>query len=94
MIMWPDIVNGTFEMCGAPFIILSIIKLAKEKRVRGISWVHAGFFALWGYWNLFYYPHLNQWVSFIGGIAIVITNTIWLIQLVYYSNKEDLCQKT
>lgn len=82
--MLPDIINGSFEFFGAPFIVLSILKLAKEKKVHGISWLHAGFFALWGYWNLFYYPHLNQWFSFAGGVAIVIANTIWLAQLIYY----------
>jgi len=86
MVMWPDIVNGSYELLGAPFILLSVIKLAREKRVQGVSWVHAGFFASWGCWNLFYYPHLGQWFSFVGGIAIVIVNTIWLGQLIYYSS--------
>ena len=83
--MWPDIINGLYELSGAPFIFLSVIKLHREKKVAGISWIHAGFFATWGYWNLFYYPHLNQWFSFIGGVAIVIVNTIWLGQLLFYS---------
>jgi len=82
---WQDYANGLFELLGAPFIFLSVIKLYKEKSVRGISWVHAAFFASWGYWNLYYYPHLNQWMSFYGGVAIVLVNTIWLIQLIYYT---------
>src|SRR6185436_15953847 len=24
-----------------------------------------------GFWNLFYYPHLDQWLSFAGGVLIV-----------------------
>ena len=85
---YPDIINGCFELFGAPFIALSIIKLHKQKVVRGISWLHAGFFAVWGMWNLYYYPYLNQWVSFVGGIAIAITNAIWMGQLIYYKCKE------
>ena len=42
---WPDIVNGIFESCGSLFILTSIIKLYHDKKVRGVSWVHAGFFA-------------------------------------------------
>lgn len=84
-----DIINGMFETCGAFFILPSIIKLAKDKQVRGVSWVHAGFFATWGFWNLFYYPSLDQWFSFAGGVGLVLTNTIWLAQLIYYSNKES-----
>jgi len=84
MTTWQDIVNGSFELFGAPFIFLSVIKLYKDKLVKGVSWVGVGFFASWGYWNLYFYPHLNQWASFFGGIAIVLCNTIWLIQLLYY----------
>lgn len=82
--MLPDIINGSFECFGGWFIILSIVKLHKDKQVHGVSWLHAGFFAVWGYWNLFYYPHLGQWISFFGGVFIVAMNTIWLAQLVYY----------
>ena len=89
---WQDLINGVFEFLGAPFILLSVLKLHKEKKVRGISWVHAGFFASWGFWNLYYYPHLNQWASFMGGVAIVFLNTVWLIQLIYYTRKEKEMQ--
>lgn len=86
----PDIINGTYESCGAIFILTSILKLYKDKKVRGIHWVHTAFFTSWGYWNLYYYPHLNQWISFLGGIGIVIANSIWLFQIIYYLRKEKL----
>lgn len=86
----PDVINGCFEFFGAPFIFLSILKLHKDKQVKGISWVHAIFFTLWGFWNLYYYPHLEQFISFAGGIAIVTANTIWLCQLIYYKQKESI----
>lgn len=85
--MWQDKVNGLFELLGAPFICLSIIKLYKDKQVHGINWLHACFFMVWGYWNLYYYPAINQWYSFIGGITVVLANTFWFIQLIYYSKK-------
>jgi len=88
MINTPDLINGLFEFSGAYFISLSIKKLYNDKCVRGVSWIHAGFFAAWGYWNLYYYPHLNQWLSFLGGCAIVIANSIWLGQLIYYTDTE------
>jgi hypothetical protein len=83
-----DVINGIFEMCGALFIAPSIFKLHREKEVKGVSWVHASFFTAWGYWNLFYYPSLGQWLSFSGGVALVLTNTLWLAQLIYYSNRK------
>jgi len=85
--MIPDIINGLYELLGAPFILLSVWNLHKQKSVRGVSWMHVAFFSTWGYWNLFYYPYLGQWYSFIGGVAIVITNTLWLCQIFYYLRK-------
>lgn len=83
-----DIINGMFELFGAPFICLSIYDLYKKKKVRGVSWIHVSYFAVWGYWNLYYYPCLEQWASFVGTITIVAANTVWLGQLLYYSHKE------
>jgi hypothetical protein len=85
--MIPDLITCCFELFGAPFIVLSILKLHREKQTSGVSWLHVGFFTCWGFWNLYYYPHLNQWLAFSGGIAIVIANTVWLVQLLYYANK-------
>jgi hypothetical protein len=84
---WQDLINGSYEFLASPFMLLSIIKLYKDKQVKGISWVHVFYFTSWGYWNLYYYPHLNQKISFIGGIFVVIINTIWLLQIIYYLRK-------
>lgn len=85
--MTPDILNGLFEIAGGFFIGTSVFKLHKDKMVAGVSWLHAGFFASWGYWNLYYYPSLDQWWSFWGGVGVVTMNTIWLFQLIYYSKR-------
>jgi len=82
--MAPDIINGTFELCGSAFILLSIRKLYHDKIVRGISWLHVGYFAAWGIWNLYYYPHLGQTFSFVGSIGIAVTNVIYTLMLVWY----------
>ena len=84
----PDLVNGLFELFGGGFILLSIIKLHKQKLVRGVSWLHVLFFTFWGYWNLFYYPHLGQHLSLLGGIGVVVLNTAWVTQIFYYIREE------
>jgi hypothetical protein len=61
---YPDLINGLFEGCGALFISRSIYLLHRQKKVRGVSLIHVAFFMFWGWWNLYYYPHLNQWLSF------------------------------
>jgi hypothetical protein len=82
---WPDIINGSFEALGGFFILLSVLKLHRAKCVSGVSYVHVAFFSAWGYWNLYFYPHLDQWLSFWGGLFLVATNTWWLGQIVYYN---------
>lgn len=82
----PDLINGIFEWCGGLFIWLSVIKLRNEKVVRGVSWMHVAFFSGWGFWNLFYYPHLGQWLSFWGGCFLVGVNAVWLAQIAYYNH--------
>jgi len=83
-----DIINGAFESLGLFFILPSIFKVYHDKRVQGISAIHVGFFTVWGYWNLWYYPSLNQWISCYGGIGIALANTVFFAQLIYYSRKK------
>ena len=85
--MIPDLINGAFELLGGFVIILSIMQLHCDKIVKGVSWKHVAFFSAWGWWNIFYYPYLGQWASFAGGLFIVIFNTIWFAQMLYYLRK-------
>jgi len=86
--MWQDKVNGLFELTGGIFILLSCIKLYRDKKVRGVSFVHVSYFTMWGYWNIHYYMNLAQWVSLIGSLSVTIINTIWLGMMIYYIRKE------
>jgi uncharacterized membrane protein YfcA len=85
---WPDVVNGIFEAAGGAFVALNVRRLLKDKTVAGVSLPTAGFFAAWGYWNIFYYPHLDQWWSFAGGLTVTIGNTVWIALAMWYRRKE------
>ncbi len=85
---WPDITNGTYELLGGFFILAHCWRLWKDKRVRGVSFIAVVFFASWGMWNLYYYPHLGQWWSFSGGVFIVAANSFWIGMMVYYKRIE------
>lgn len=80
-----DALNASFELCGSCFILLSVIKLHKDKRLLGFSLWHLLFFTLWGWWNMYYYPSLGQWLSFWGGIAVTLVNSFYCLQIMYYS---------
>jgi hypothetical protein len=75
---WPDYVNGAFELLGGFALWNNVGRIRKDKRVRGVNWQVTLFFTSWGFWNLFYYPSLAQWASFVGGLNIVAANAAWL----------------
>lgn len=82
--MLGDMVTAGFECGGAFAILLSIRRLIADKRVAGLHWGHLTFFAVWGVWNLYYYPHLGQWWAFAGGVGIVTANTVYLALVFWY----------
>jgi len=86
----PDYVNGAFEILGAVAIAGHVRQVLKDKAVAGVSIMSVIFFASWGFWNLYYYPHLGQWASFAGGIAIVLDNCCWIAGMVYYTRHPKL----
>lgn len=85
---WQDLVNGSFEMFGGMAVLLHCRQLYRDKIVRGVSWVATAFFTTWGVWNLYFYPHLDQWLSFAGGIMIVSVNALWIGMKLYYIRRE------
>ena len=82
---YPDLINGLFEALGAVAILGHVRRVFKDKAVAGVAIWSTVFFASWGVWNLYYYPHLEQWASLAGGIAIVLGNFLWIAGLVYYT---------
>lgn len=82
-----DLINGGFELISGAMVFLHCWRLYKDKMVKGVSTLAVFFFTLWGFWNLYYYPTLNQWWSFYGGILIVAANTLWVSQIIYYTRK-------
>lgn len=84
-----DFINAMFELCSGIFLWLNVLELYKAKVVRGVSVWSFLVFTLWGYWNLYYYPSLNQIWSFLGGLLVVSANTVWLIMAWRYREKKN-----
>lgn len=84
---WADLVNGGFELLGAAALLGNVRALYRDKTVKGVDWRATAFFQTWGLWNLYYYPSLDQWASFAGGLAITAVNTWWLALVLYYARK-------
>lgn len=72
MIDIPDLINAAFEFLAGGALWLSCRRVRIDKAVSGVSTITVVFFTSWGFWNLYYYPSLNQYVS--GVFAVFATS--------------------
>jgi len=79
-----DFVNGLFELSAGFFVLNHCRVLRLHKETRGVSLASVCFFTLWGLWNLYYYPALNQPLSFYGGLFVVAANALYVGMMVSY----------
>ena len=79
----PDFINGCFELFASAFILNHCRALWKSGQAEGISIVSTIFFTCWGMWNVWYYPHLGQTLSFYAGIAVLMANFFWVYSIWY-----------
>lgn len=84
----PDLVNSLFELSGTAFIWLNIRRVLIDKQVKGVSIVTTTFFTSWSIWNLYFYQHLDQWLSFIASFTIGTMNIVYIYFLYKYRNGE------
>lgn len=81
-----DLINAAFEFGSAGMVSMNVRRLWKDKKLSGVSKWPAVFFNVWGLWNLFWYPFLGQWLSFAGGVSILLVNTTWVVLAFKYRN--------
>ena len=86
--MNPDLINGLFECVGALVLTMNVRQLLKDKVLHGVHILPTVFYTGWGLWNLYYYPSLDQWFSFIGAIAIVTVNAVWVTLAIHYTRNK------
>lgn len=84
-----DIINGSFEFISGLFLWYNVYKLHQHKCVHGVSLLTFLYFTIWGYWNLYYYPALNQLCSFTSSFLVVSANTVWIIMAYKYRRSEN-----
>lgn len=85
--MSPDLLNGLFELFGSVMTWMNVHRVWKDKGYAGLHPAAIAFFWSWGVWNLYYYPHLDQWFSFLGGVSLVAANTSWVVLMRTYGRK-------
>ena len=90
MIDFKDFINALFELGGAIMAWLNVVKLRKDKAVSGVFWPTTLFFATWGFWNVIYYPALNQPLSAVAGAFLALANAVWVVLALKYMKKEKI----
>jgi len=83
MTLTPDVINAMFEFVGAAMLLNNCRTILKDKMVHGVSISTTAFFMAWGFWNIYFYPHLGQTWSAIAAIIMVSANT-WYVYLMWY----------
>ncbi len=91
--MTPDLINGCFELAAGLLIMLNVRKLYRDKQLRGVCIAPTALMATWGFWNLYFYPHVGALWSFAAGIPIAVINTIWVGQMILYTQRERKTKK-
>ena len=87
--MTPDMINGGLEAVGAAAVLNHCWTLYQHKQVRGVSVASTALFTVWGLWNLYYYPHLDQFWSFAGAIFITLANALYVGLMLHYTDAID-----
>jgi uncharacterized membrane protein YfcA len=85
----PDIINGVFESSAGLLIGLNCLRTYKDKGTEGVSIFATSVFTLWGFWNIYYYKHLDQIWSWVGGMLVVGMNCLWLGMMIYYNKNKN-----
>lgn len=80
----PDLINGLFESLAGLMVLNHCRVLYADKSTRGVSIISSIFFTMWGFWNLYYYPTLNQYISFYGGLFVVAANAVYVGMMLFY----------
>ena len=86
----PDLINGIFEFSGGFFVLNHIRVLLKHKAVAGVSILSNVFFTSWAIWNIYYYNHLDQLLSWYGGMFLGSMNVVYVSLQIYFSRNNNL----
>jgi hypothetical protein len=83
----PDLVNGSLEVACSVMLWFDVRALVRDRSVQGVSLLARFFFWGWSIWNLWWYPHLGQTLSFAGAVAVMLPQTIWVFLLIKWRQR-------
>jgi hypothetical protein len=85
-----DQINSGFVLMAALFYVLNLLKLMKDKEVKGISKISIGFFSLWNVWTLYFFIKVSEYWWTIGAYMIVaVLNIAYITLMIKYGVKKN-----
>lgn len=76
--MTPDHINAGFEAAAAIILWLNVRRLWRDRELKGVSVVPTLLYFVWCLWNLYYYAHLGQTLSWYAGFGVGLANITWV----------------
>jgi hypothetical protein len=84
-----DNINAIFVAISGILILLSAVKVAKNKSAAGVSPLTVAFFVAFGVWNLWFYSSLNQVGSMAAQTVNCTANIAWLALILIYRRRDS-----
>lgn len=84
-----DLINFSFQIIFTVCIWCNVLKLFKDKSVRGVSLIVSLFYCLAPIWTAYYFFALKQDFSIISSLLMFSGNSTWLILALYYRYKPN-----
>lgn len=82
-----DLTNAFFEGGGAILCWLNVVRLRRDREIKGVLWPVQIFWSTWGLWNLAYYNAVGHPWSLWAGAVLVSGNITWTAHAFYYARK-------
>ena len=79
-----DEINSFFISVASIFYFLNLLKLYKDKEVKGISILSIVFFSTWNFWTLYFFWDTEFSLTRNAYIAVAISNFLYLSLLFRY----------
>lgn len=82
-----DLINAFFEGGGSILCWMNVLKIRRDRTVKGVFWPTQVFWSLWGLWNLYYYSAVGHPFSFWCGAVLVSGNIAWTLHAAWYAHR-------
>jgi hypothetical protein len=84
---YSDLTNGFFELGGGVAVWANVRALYHDKRYAGCRLAPMFFFCAFSLWNLWFYPHLGQIASTVGGAFLGLGNLAYVVLMMTYRKR-------